>query len=267
MPDERACLSALRGISARAAAILDRYKHEQILWVPVAAFQQFLHALHWGEFEELDLHLLDGLDGDDRGALIDELRAYHAYLRRQRMRVNRFHHAYHQWLDERHSELPSAYREQLRGFRQRYGSYDYFRITGLATNGGMQRFLADPEGCLRHFEQAFAELEEQQRLERLRQAEAEANWWSNLDSHDKSGSYYGNGHTPSQLEEALHVLGLSPGASLAEIQHAYRAHAKAAHPDRQGAGSTERMAALNRAYAYLRRWYRSSEPKMRRAEI
>jgi hypothetical protein len=266
MPNERACLSSLRGISAQAASILDRYTHEQALWVAVDAFQQFTHTLHWGRFEDLDLCLLDGLEADERCALIDELRAYHAYLRRQRERVSRFHRAYLQWLDERHSELPPAYRERLRAWRQRHGSYDYFRITGLGTNGGMQRFLADPEGCMRIFERAFAELEEQQRRERLRQAEAETSWWSNLDSHDKSGSYHGNGYAPSQLEEALRLLGLSPGSSLAEIRRAYRAHAKAAHPDRQGTGSTERMAALNRAYAYLRRWYREASPEMRRAE-
>ncbi len=260
MPDELVCLSALRGISAQAAAIIDRYSSDHAIWVPVAAFKQFIHTLHWGDFEELDLHLLDGLDPGDRSALSDELRAYHAYLRRQRERVDRFHRAYRRWLEERHSELPLAYRERLRGFRQRYGSYDYFRITGLGTNGGMQRFLADPEGCMRIFERAFAELEEQQRRERLRQAEAEADWWSD------PGGLPGNGPAPSQLEEALHLLGLSPGATLAEIRRAYRAHAKAAHPDRQGAGSTERMAALNRAYAYLRRCYRSAEPEMRRAE-
>ncbi len=260
MPNERACLSSLRGISSQAASILDRYTHEQALWVPVAAFKQFIHTLHWGDFEELDLHLLNGLDPGDRSALIDELHAYHAYLRRQRVRVNRFHRAYRRWLEERHSELPPTYRERLRGFRQRYGSYDYFRITGMGTNGGMQRFLADPEGCMRIFERAFAELEEQQRLERLRQAEAGTSWWSDL------GGLPGDGYARLQLEEALHLLGLSLGASLAQIRRAYRAHAKAAHPDRQGTGSTERMAALNRAYAYLRRLYRSAEPEMRRAE-
>ncbi len=265
MPNERACLSALRGISARAAAILDRYSRDQALWVPVAAFQQFLHTLHWGRFEDLDLHLLDGLYPGDRSALIDELRAYQGYLCRQRERVNRFHRAYRQWLDERERELPPEYRERLRAWRQRYGPYDYFRITGLGTNDGFRRFVAEPESYMRMFERAFADLEEQQRRERLRQAEVEADWWANLNSHDKSRSYHGNGYVPSQLEEALHLLGLSPGASLAEIRRAYRVHAKAMHPDWQGAGSTERMAALNRAYAYLRRWYRPAEPEMRRA--
>jgi hypothetical protein len=260
MPNERACLSALRGISAQAATILDRYTHGQTLWVPVEVFQQFTHTLHWGRFEDLDLCLLDGLEADVRCALLAELRSYNAALHRQRERVSRFHRAYRHWLEERERELPPEHRERLRAWRQRFGSYDYFRITGLGTNGGFRRFVADPEGCIRMFERAFAELEEQQRLERLRQAEAEADWWSNLEGLP------GNGYIPSQLEEALHLLGLSPGATLAEIRRAYRAHAKAAHPDRQGAGSTERMAALNRAYAYLRRWYRSTEPEMRRAE-
>lgn len=266
MPDERACLSALRGISAQAATILDRYTHEQALQVPVEAFQRFTHTLHWGRFEDLDLCLLDGLDADDRRALLAELRTYNAALQRQRERVSRFHRAYRQWLDERHRELPPEYRERLRAWQQRYGSYDYFRITGLSTSSGFRRFVADPEGCMRVFERAFAGLEEQQRLERLRQAEAEADWRSNLDSHDKSGSYHGNVYAPSQLEEALHLLGLSPGATFAEIRRAYRTHAKGAHPDRQGAGATERMAALNRAYAYLCRLYRSAEPEMRRTE-
>jgi DnaJ-domain-containing protein 1 len=266
MPNERACLSALRGISAQAATIIDRYSRERAIWVPVAAFKQFIHTLHWGDFEELDLHLLDGLDPGDRSTLIDELRAYNGYLCRQRERVDRFHRAYRHWLEERERELPLEHRERLRAWRQRYGSYDYFRITGLGTNGGFRRFVADPERCMRIFERAFVELEEQQRRERLRQAEAEADWWSNLDSHDKSGSYHGNGYAPSQLEEALRLLGLSPGATLAEIRRAYRVHAKAVHPDRQGAESTEQMAALNRAYAYLRRCYREASPEMRRAE-
>jgi DnaJ domain len=266
MPNERACLSALRGISAQAATILDRYTREQTLWVPDRAFQRFTHTLHWGRFEDLDLCLLDGLDAGDRRALLAELRAYNAALQRQRERVSSFHRAYSQWLDERHGELPPAYRERLHAWQRRYGSYDYFRITGLSTNGGFRRFVVDPEGCMRMFERAFAGLEEQQRLERLRQAEAEADWRSNVDSHDKSGSYHGNGYAPSQLEEAFHLLGLSPGATPVEIRRAYRTHAKAAHPDRQGAGSTERMAALNRAYAYLCRLYRSAEPQMRRAE-
>lgn len=260
MPDEYVCLSTLRGISVQAAAIIDRYASERAIWVPVAAFRQFMHTLHWGDFAELDLSLLDGLEAGDRGTLIDELRAYHGYLRRQRERVNRFHRVYHSWLDQRHGELPPAYRERLRNLRQRYGLYDYFRITGLGTKGGIQRFLADPEGCMCHFERAFAELEEQHRYERFQEAEAETNFWSNLDG------LHGNGSVSSQVEEALRLLGLSPGATLAEIQRAYRVQAKAVHPDRQGAGSTEQMAALNRAYAYLRNCYRPTEPGMRRAE-
>lgn len=266
MPDEYVCLSTLRGVSAQAAAIIDRYAGERAIWIPVAAFRQFMHTLHWGDFAELDLSLLDGLEAGDRSTLIDELRAYHGYLRRQRERVQRFHRVYHSWLDQRHGELPPVYRERLRDWRQRYGSYDYLRITGLGTNGGMQRFLADPEGCMRHFERAFAGLEEQHRYERLQWAEAEATFWSSLDSSDTSRSYQRNGSVSSQVEEALRLLGLSPGATLADIQRAYRVQAKAVHPDRQGSGSTEQMAALNRAYTYLRRCYRQDVPEMRRAE-
>ena len=94
MPNEHACLSALRGTSARAAAILDRYTGERAIWVPVAEFQRFLHTLHWGRFEDLDLCLLDKLNGDDRGALLEELCAYNAAMQRQRERVDRFHRAY-----------------------------------------------------------------------------------------------------------------------------------------------------------------------------
>ncbi|HEV2580063.1 MAG TPA: DnaJ domain-containing protein [Ktedonobacteraceae bacterium] len=260
MPNERACLSALRGVSARAAAILDHYTNEQALWVPVGAFQQFAHTLHWGRFEDLDLCLLDGLDVDDRGALLEELRAYNAALQRQRDCVDRFHRAYRQWIDQQHEALPSSYRERLRKWQRRYGRYDYYRVTGLGTQSGIERFLADPEENMRAFEQAFLDLEEQRQRERARHKQAEADWWANLDGLP------GNGYALSQLDEALHLLGLSPGATLAEIQRAYRAYAKLVHPDRQGAGSTERMAALNRAYAYLRKLYRSAEPEMRRAE-
>ncbi|GAC1350857.1 MAG: hypothetical protein NVS3B14_11620 [Ktedonobacteraceae bacterium] len=261
MSNERVCLSALRGISAQAASILDRYSHERAIWVPVASFKQFTHTLHWGKFEELDLHLLVGLDPGDRSALLDELRAYNAHLRCQRERVNRFHRAYHQWLDERNQELPPECRERLRAWQQRYGTFDYYRITGLGIKSGIQRFLADPEECMRTFERAFAALEEQRLFERLQQEEAEANWsgWWKNQAHR-------NGYAPTQLEEALRLLGLPAGATLAEIRRAYHACAKAAHPDRQGAASTERMAALNRAYAYLRWFYRSAGPEMRRTE-
>ncbi len=261
MPDERACLSTLRGISARAAAILDRYCQEQSIWVDGAAFEQFRHTLHWGSFEELDLRLLDGLAPGDRDALLEELRAYHAYLRRQRERVAAFHHAYQRWLDGRNGELPPAYRERLRHWQHRYGTYDYYRLTGFGIKSGVQRFLANPEECMRAFEGAFAELEEQRRLERLQHAQARAywsDWWAS--------QARGNEYAPTRLEEALRLLELPVGATLAEIRHAYRACAKAAHPDRQGAESTERMVALNQAYAYLRGFYRSAEPEMRRTE-
>lgn len=261
MPNERACLSALRGISAQAAAILDRYTHEQALWVPVAAFQQFLHTLHWGRFEELDLCLLDGFDGDDRCALLEELRAYNASLQRQRERVDRFHRAYHQWLDQRHATLPPGYRERLRAWQRRYGLYDYYRITGLGTQSGFERFLADPEANMQAFEQAFLDLEEQSQRGRARQKQAEADWWEPLGDTGEGGPV----NTP--VEEALRFLGLSRQASFSEIRLAYRVRAKALHPDHQGAEATAQMATLNRAYAYLRSFYRPVAPETRRPEL
>lgn len=261
-----ACLSALRGISERAAAILDRYSEQRAMWVSAAEFKQFMHTLHWGNVADLDLHLLDGLGSGDCSALVDELRDYNERMHRQRERVSRFHHAYCQWLEKRIGELPSAYQQPLRCWQERYSRYDFLCITGLGTNGGFRRFVDDPEGRMRIFERAFADLEDRQRRERLWQAEAEASWWSNPAGHDQAGSYDKNGYAPAQFEEALHLLGLSPGATLVEIRRAYRARAKAMHPDRQGAGSTEQMAALNRAYAYLRRSYGMAEPTMRRAE-
>jgi DnaJ domain len=260
MLNERACLSVLRGISARAAAILDRYTREQTLWVPVAAFQQFLHTLHWGRFEDLDLGLLDGLDWSDRGALLDELRAYNAAMQRQRERVDRFHRAYHQWLDRQHTALPAVYGERLRAWQRRYGLYDYYRITHLGTKSGLERFLADPEAHMQAFEQAFLDLEEQRLRERAWQKQAEADWWETL------GDAREGGPVKTPLEEALRVLGLSQNASFSRIRHAYRARAKALHPDRRGAESTEQMAALNRAYAYLRSFYRSAAPETKGSE-
>jgi curved DNA-binding protein CbpA len=260
MSNERACLRALRGISARAAAILDRYTHEQAIWVPVAAFQQFLHTLHWGGFEELDLSLLDGLDGDDHGALLEELRAYNAAMQGQRQRVDRFHRAYHQWLDQRHAALPSGYRERLRAWQRRYGLYDYYHITGLGTQSGFERFLTDPEANMQAFEQAFLDLEEQRQRERTRQKQEEADWWASLGDTGEGGPV----NTP--VEEALRVLGLSRQASFSEIRRAYRVRAKALHPDRQGAEATPQMAALNRAYAYLCSFYRPVAPETRRSE-
>jgi DnaJ-domain-containing protein 1 len=251
---EHVCLSTLRGISAKAAAILDRYSQEQAIWVPVAAFKRFIHTLHWGNFADLDLHLLDGLDPGDCSALIVELHVYNEYLHRQRERVSRFHRAYRQWREEWERELTPEYRERLRAWRQCYGPYDYVRITGLATKSGFQRFIANPQECMRAFERAFAELAEQRGRERSWQAQAEADWWSN------PGHMHESGRVGTQLEEALQRLGLSQGATLAEIRRAYRAHAKALHPDRQGEDSTAQMVALNRAYETLLRFYRSAEP-------
>jgi hypothetical protein len=261
MPNERACLSALRGISARAATILDRYTHEQALWVPVVAFQQFLHTLHWGRFEDLNLSLLDGLNGDDRDALLEELRAYHMTMQNQRLRVDRFHRSYHRWLDERYAALPPGYRERLRAWQWRYGLYDYYRITGLRTKSGFERFLTNPEAHMQAFERAFLDLEEQRLRERARQKQTEADWWESLSDGGEGGP------VNTLVEEALRVLGLSQGASFAKIRRAYRVRAKALHPDRQGAESTAQMAALNRAYAYLRRFYRSVAAETRGSEL
>ena len=253
MTSEYVCLSTLRGISARAASILDRYSNVQAIWVPVAVFKQFTHTLHWGNFADLDLNLLDGLDLSDRSALIDELHDYNEYLYRQRERVSRFHRAYHRWLEDRDREFPPAYRERLHTWQQRYGSYDYFRITGMGTTSGFQRFMTDPEECMRTFEKAFAELAEQREHERYWQAQAESDWWSNI-SHIED-----RGGVGTQLDEALQRLGLSQGATPAEIRRAYRAHAKALHPDRQGEDSTAQMVALNHAYETLHRFYCSTE--------
>ncbi len=253
MSGEYISLSTLRGISTQAAAILDRYGQEQAILVPIAAFNEFTHTLHWGNFADLDLHLLDGLPADDRSAFLNELRVYNAYLHRQRARVSRFHQAYRRWLEERDRELPPEYRERLHAWQQRYGPYDYFRITGLGTNSGLRRFRSDPEECMRIFEQAFAELAEQREQERYWQQQAEEDWWSNM-GHIRDSERVG-----MQLEEALKRLGLSQGVTFAEVRKAYRANAKALHPDRQGKESTAQMAALNSAYEILRRFYRTTE--------
>lgn len=252
MPDEFICLSVLRGVSARAAALLDRYPPDQAVQVPAAAFRQFMHRLCWYDFNGLDLRVLDGLEPADRAALIEELRAYNLRLRRQRERVNRFHEAYARWHEERQQHLPPDCREQLRLWKRRYGSYEYYRITGLATRTGYDRLLADPRGCMQAFEQAFNELEKQLEFERLQQEQAEANWWA------ESERLYTDTYAMTRLEEALRHLGLSHGATLQEIRKAYRGKAKALHPDRHGEGYTEQMAALNRDYAYLCQFYRSA---------
>ena len=48
------------------------------------------------------------------------------------------------------------------------------------------------------------------------------------------------------------VLGVSRGASAADVQAAYRRLARALHPDAPGGGDAEAMAAVNAAYAALR---------------
>lgn len=47
------------------------------------------------------------------------------------------------------------------------------------------------------------------------------------------------------------ILGLSPSASLEEIERAYRRKAKIHHPDH--GGDEDAMRALNKAYAHLKR--------------
>ncbi len=182
MSSEYVCLSTLRGISARAASILDRYSQEKAIWIPVAVFKRFTQTLYWGNFVDLDLHPLDGLDPEDRKELLDELCAYNEYLHRQR-------------------EHERYWREQ-----------------------------------------------------------AEADWWSSFSSiHDREG-------VGVQLEEALQRLGLSHGVTFAEIRRAYRASAKALHPDKLGEDSTAQMVALNRAYETLCRFYHATEPGSSRNE-
>ncbi len=252
MPDEFICLSVLRGISTRAAAILDRYSQEHAVRVPAVAFRQFMHRLCWDDFDRLDLRVLDGLEPDDRTALSEELRAYNLHLRRQRERVNRFHEAYARWHEERQQHLPPDCREQLRLWKQRYGSYEYYRVTGLTTRTGYDRLFGDLTGCMQEFKCAFNELEKQLAFERLQQEQAKANWWADNQQNETDSP------ARARLEEALRRLGLSREASLSEIRKAYRAKAKALHPDRQGEGSTEQMAALNRDYAFLCQFYRSA---------
>jgi hypothetical protein len=249
LPTGQVCLGALRHISARAAAILDCYSSDQAIWVPATAFRQFMHTLCWGNFADLDLHLLEGIDPADRSALLEELRLYHEYLRRQRERVDRFHHAYRDWLDDRESRLPQAYLERLRYWRHHYGALAYFRITGLATRSGFQQFSADPQRLMAAFEQAFAELAKGH--SHAWQQEDHAGWFSDEPHSDEQA------RLSLETEQALRLLGLSANAPFTQIRRAYRRRAKMLHPDWQGEKQTAQMAALNEAYHVLCEQYRS----------
>ncbi len=258
MPNGLACLSALRQISTRAAAILDRYATDQAVWVPATSFSQFLHSLYWGDFADLDLRLLEGFDTADRIALLEELQRYHEYLRRQRERVDRFHSAYRAWLDEQWRSIPQEYAERLRQWRRRFGAVAYTRVTGLATGSDFQRFMTDPAGCMATFEQAFADLAQQQA--EFWQSEADAGWYSgeHRSEHAKLSA---------RIEQALSLLELPAHASLSEIRRAYRRQAKLLHPDWQGEKYLAQMVALNGAYQLLCKYHRSAtESRSRRHE-
>lgn len=55
------------------------------------------------------------------------------------------------------------------------------------------------------------------------------------------------------LQEHARVLGVSPDATPEQVKAAWRAKARQFHPDVQGGGSTEQMAAINAAYDALRK--------------
>jgi hypothetical protein len=246
-----ACLSALRYISARAADILDCYSPdqmgEQAAWVPAQAFMQFTHTLCWGSFADLDMSLLEPLAPDDRSALLEELRLYHEHLILQRQRVERFHHAYQDWLHQRESELPKEYLGRLQRWRRRFGAQAYFRITGLATRSGFHQFLADPEKHMAAFEQAFADLAQQQTQ----------TWQKWTDAGQFSAWHLDEPAAVSaQVEQALRLLGLPAHVPFAEVKRAYRRRAKMFHPDLQGENMADQMVAVNAAYHLLCQHYR-----------
>ncbi len=247
MPTGLVCLSALRHISTRAAAIFDRYAPDEVVWVPATSFARFYQTLCWGDFADLDLHLLESFDPVDRDALLGELLCYHQYLRRQRERVDRFHHAYWGWLYELGRALPPEYVGRLRHWRQRFGTLAYFRITGLATRSGFLQFMTDPAGHMAAIEQAFADLAQQH--SEFWGSRAEAEWFSGERRDEQTG-------LPAQIEQALRILALSADASLPEIRRAYRRRAKMLHPDWQGDKHSAQMAALNGAYQMLCAYHR-----------
>lgn len=249
MPTGLVCLSALRHISPGVAAILDRYAPDGVAWVPATSFARFFHTLCWGDFADLDVHLLENFDPVDRDALLAELLRYHEYLRRQRERVDTFHHAYRDWLDELGRALPQECVGRLRHWRQRFGTLAYLRITGLGARSGLQQFMADPAGHMAAFEQAFAELAQQQ--SEFWDSGAEAEWFLGERRDEQTG-------LPAQIEQALRILELSADAPLTEIRRVYRRRAKMLHPDWQGEKHSAQMAALNGAYQLLCAYHRST---------
>ena len=56
---------------------------------------------------------------------------------------------------------------------------------------------------------------------------------------------------PQPLGDPYHVLGLEPGASMAEVKRAYRRLAKAFHPDSAGEAALPRFLAIHEAYERL----------------
>lgn len=258
MSSELVCLGALRHISPRAAAILDRYAPDQAVWVPAMAFGRFFHTLCWGNFADLDLRLLEGVvDPADHRALVEELKRYHAYLRRQRERVERFQHAYRDVLDARERELPPEYGGRLRLWRQRFGAVVYGRITGLITASGVRRFLADPSGHMAAFERAFAACAQQQAA--FWNGGADGGRFASAPGGDPAGM-------SAQIEQALSIVEVCADASLSEIRRAYRRRAKQLHPDWQGEQYAVQMVALNGAYHLLCTYHRAAATAARRSQ-
>ena len=153
-------------------------------------------------------------------------------------------------MDARERELPPEYAARLRQWRQRFGILVYGRVTGLTTDDGLRRFLADPTGQLAAFERAFAEYELRQ--EAFWHSGADCRWFAGAAASDSAG-------VSAQIEQALMMLGVPPGASHADIRRAYRRRAKLLHPDWQGERYAAEMVALNEAYDLVCAQYRAAE--------